>query len=361
MFKDIFSGISTLTGLTIGAGMLGLPYVVSKVGFILGMILMVILGIVCIVVNLCIAEVVLRTKGKHQLAGLAEKYYGKKGKFVFSLFSVLSLYGSLAAYVIGSGVLLVDLFGGNSFFFSLIFWFVLSCALFGGLKVLQKFENIFASLKMFLLLLIAVIATLKFNRLDLTIHLKNVLYPYGVILFAFSGIWAIPEMAFQIKDKKDLKRAIIYGGIIIILFCMFFVFGVISSLDKVEEVGTIGLGLFGDLFALFAFATAFVAIGFSLKDSYHLDYKINEHLSAVLVIIVPFILLLFGALSFIKLLDITGGLIGGSLFIMSILLFLKAKKKGNRKPEFEIKLGYLSYILILLLIIGLLASVYYAF
>ncbi|HLD10827.1 MAG TPA: aromatic amino acid transport family protein [Candidatus Nanoarchaeia archaeon] len=361
MLRDIFSGMSTLIGMTVGAGILGLPYVINKAGFIPGIILMIVLGTISIIVNLCIAEVVLRTKGKHQLIGLAEKYLGKKGKLIFGVFSILALYGTLVAYILGAGDSLKAIFGGSSFFFSLLFWFIFSCVIFGSIKILEDVEDIFSSLKMLLLFIISIIAIFHFKRLELSFDLKNILYPYGVILFAFSGIWAVPEMALEMKNKKNLKKAIIYAGFIVLLFSILFVFSLLSSLAEIKEVGTTGLGLLGNIFALFAFATAFVAIGYSLKDSYSLDYKLNKNLSWLFVIIVPLIIVLLQFSSFIKVLEFTGGILGGLILILSILLFLKAKKLGNRKPEFDLKLGYFSYLIIILLIIGVFVSLYYSF
>ena len=61
--------VTTLVGTIVGAGILGIPYIVAKAGFLVGFILMLILGIAFIFLNLFAGEIVLRTKEQHQLTG----------------------------------------------------------------------------------------------------------------------------------------------------------------------------------------------------------------------------------------------------------------------------------------------------
>ena len=117
--KQFIMAIATLVGTIIGAGVLGIPYAISKSGFIPGMIILVILGFAVLILNLCVGEVALRTKGRHQLPGYAEKYLGKWGKHVMSFSIIFAIYGALIAYFIGSGNVLADIFnlGNWSFLF----------------------------------------------------------------------------------------------------------------------------------------------------------------------------------------------------------------------------------------------------
>src|SRR3990167_1848687 len=84
----LWIAITSLIGTIIGAGILGLPYVISQVGLFYGAILIVLLGLAFLGINLFLGEIVLRTNGKHQLTGYAEKYLGPKGKKImaFSFF-----------------------------------------------------------------------------------------------------------------------------------------------------------------------------------------------------------------------------------------------------------------------------------
>ena len=83
--KPLLEAIATLVGFTIGAGILGIPYVIAKAGFVTGIINILIIGILVLFLNLYSGEIVLRTKGDHQLTGYASIYLGKTGKFLMAI------------------------------------------------------------------------------------------------------------------------------------------------------------------------------------------------------------------------------------------------------------------------------------
>ena len=80
MVKKAILAASTLIGTIIGAGIFGIPYVVVKSGFPIGLTHILIIAILTIITMLYLGEIALRTKENCHLAGYAEKYLGKKGK-----------------------------------------------------------------------------------------------------------------------------------------------------------------------------------------------------------------------------------------------------------------------------------------
>jgi amino acid permease len=136
----LWEAIATLVGTIIGAGILGIPYVIAKAGFWTGIFDIVLLGIVVLVIYLYLGEVVLRTEGFHQLPGYAEKYLGKIGKRLMVFSMVFGNYGALIAYIIGVGLALAAIFGGNSLTYSLIFFVIAAIIIFKGLKAVGKSE-----------------------------------------------------------------------------------------------------------------------------------------------------------------------------------------------------------------------------
>src|SRR3990167_6849935 len=131
--KKFFSTAFTLTGTTVGAGILGLPYVFSKSGFFLGLFIL--------FINLCLGEISLRTKKIHQLPGYAEKYLGKNAERIMFFSVVFGIYSALLAYMIGEGQSLSKLFFGHleySFYFAIAFWLFMTIFLREGLKGLKK-------------------------------------------------------------------------------------------------------------------------------------------------------------------------------------------------------------------------------
>lgn len=115
-----------MLGMIVGAGILGIPYAFARAGIFYGLLNLVVVGIFVTIINLQIGEISLRTNGKHQLTGYAEKYLGKFGKELMAFAMVLGIYGAMIAYLIGSGDTLSSLFGGNPLFYTLIYFIVFS-------------------------------------------------------------------------------------------------------------------------------------------------------------------------------------------------------------------------------------------
>ena len=69
MKRNIPKAIAMLCGTVIGAGVLGIPFVVAKAGFFVGILSIILLGLAVLALNLFVGEIVLRTPGNHQLPG----------------------------------------------------------------------------------------------------------------------------------------------------------------------------------------------------------------------------------------------------------------------------------------------------
>ena len=103
MNSKFYSAVATLMGCVLGAGILGIPFVVSKAGFSIGLFWIILLGLAVLLINLYMGEIILRTKGFHQLTGYAEKYLGQKGRVLMTISMMIGIYGALLAYIIGVG------------------------------------------------------------------------------------------------------------------------------------------------------------------------------------------------------------------------------------------------------------------
>ena len=361
--KPEAEAIGTLTGTVIGAGVLGIPYVVSQSGFLIGAIFILVLGFAILMTNLFIGEVVLRTSGNHQLTGYAEKYLGKTGKKLMTLTMIFGIYGALIAYIIGVGQSLSAVFGLTPLTFSLIFFALASTLVFIGLNLIKRVEVVFATV---VLLIIAVIIFTGYNDINVTnlttINLSNMFIPYGVILFAFLGAAAIPEMKeVLVKKRKLMKKSILIGSLIpLVAYFIFALIVVGVTGTKTTEIATIGLGrvlgqqmvLFGNLFAAFAMSTSFLTLSIALKEMFNYDYKLHKHLSWALTCFIPLILFLIGIKSFIKTISTTGAIAGGVEGILIISMFLVARKKGDRKPEYHLKKSLIIALSLVLVYLG---------
>jgi len=367
MKKELLEAIATLAGTVIGAGILGIPYIVQKTGFMVGLAYIIIIGLSVMIVNLCLGEVVLRTEGKHQLTGYAQKYLGKYGKWLMTFSMVVGIYGALTAYTIGEGSSFSAIFGGSSIVYGLIFFAIMMVLIAIGLKAIERSEIILNILKIstFAVIVFLALSSKFFDFSNLSqVNLSNMFLPYGVILFAFLGAAAIPELKEELeKNKKDLKKAIVFGSLIPLIIYAIFTFIVIAvNGASTTEIATIGFGeLFGknmliivNIFAIITMATSFVALGLALREMYEYDFKLKNYIAFGLVGIVPLAIFLSGWHSFVNTLGITGAVAGGIEGILLILMFWKAKKLGKRKPEYEIKINkFVGSLLIAIFIAGI--------
>ncbi len=360
----LYGGISILIGVTIGAGILALPHAVANAGFLTGIIDLAAIGIAMLVLNLCLGEITLRTKGNHQLTGYCEKYLGKTGKHLMGASMVIGIYGAIIAYTIGGGQSIAQIFGGNNWLWSTIFFLIGMAIIYKGLGALEKSEFTMEIIKLatFALIIALIFFSGKINSLNWTrFELNNLFLPYGVILFAYLGTTAIPEMREEMRGNwKQLKIAIIAGSTIPIFVYLLFAIAVVGiGGQKTAEIATITIGqmlgttglVLANIFAVLAMFTSFIALGYGLKEMYHYDYKINVNTSFLLTFAIPQLLLLVGMQSFAKTLEITGAISGGLAGVLVVLMHIRAKKFGDRKPEYSINPTLLGSILLMAMFI----------
>lgn len=373
--KRFFHAIAMMVGMIVGVGIFGVPYAVEKVGFVLGSIYIFILGVILLLVHLLYSEVVLRTEGVHRLVGYAEIYLGEKGKMAAALAQILAFYGALIAYIIIGGqflhMILAPIFGGGVLAYQLGFFIFMSLTVGAGLKLVAPVE-----FTMTILLLAAVAVIFIFGMPYIwypnlyVMNLKEIFFPYGVILFAMGGAAAVPEIRDLLRGQEEkMKKAITIGTVIplvITILFSFVVIGVSGENTTAEAIsGLIGpLGgnivLFGAIFGFLAIATSFLVLGLNLKKIFHHDYKIGNLLSWLLACAVPLFLFLLGRPEFISMIAFTGAVLGGLEGILIILIWIKAQKEGKRSPEYKIKISeWALSLVVLIFILGIIYKLVY--
>jgi tyrosine-specific transport protein len=379
--KNLLEAIAILVGTVVGAGVLGLPYIVAKSGFWTGILVISFMGIVCTLLYLYLGEVVLRTNGFHQLTGYAERYLGKTGKWIMASSMFVGIYGALTAYILGEGKSISALFGlkdvavnligisvSSEFVFSFAFFLIVSMIVYLGLETVGESEMFVLPVYIGVIILVCLFSIQYINPSNFTsLDLSNVLMPYGVILFAFLGATAIPEMNEElVKNRRLMKKAILMGMSIPFVLYIIFTFAVVGVTGaSTTEVATIGLGLtmgktmlaLGNIFAIFAMATSFLALGLALKEMYMFDLKLNEKVSWFLTCFPPLFIVILGVTSFTKVISLGGTIAGGIDGVLIALMAYKAKTLGDRKPEYSIPINI--PIVILLSLIFIIGAGYY--
>ncbi len=360
--NSTLAAVAVLVGTIIGAGFLGIPYMAAKSGFLFAGIQIVLLGAIMLIINLYLGEIALRTEGNKQLPGFAEKYLGKTGKVIMLIVLIFDIFASLLAYTVGVGESLSHLIfssGAYSVHMSIAFWLFMSFITFFGIKTFKEGEV--AGLFLVGALLISVIVWLapKINIANLNyLTPKFFFVPFGTILYALLSIPAIPELERILSRRKNkMKKAIIIGSLIPPIGYFLFTLVLVGTKGSaVPEVATISLGPVFILLGIITMSTSYLAFATVMKSMLHYDYKVKKHIAWLVVSLVIINLFLFAtklSFTFTKILGVTGIISGTMIAILAILMLEKAKKKGDRIPEYTMPLNkFIMAIIILIFLIG---------
>lgn len=379
MVNSFTLALSTLVGTIIGAGIFGVPYVVAKSGLFPSMLYFLVLGGAVMLLHLFFGEVCLRTEKRARLIGYCQEYLGKPGKIAAVFSTLFGIIGALLAYIIIGGSFLHILFGEffniSATWFSVLFWAFFSLFILRGIQLIAKaelFMNIALFAAVFLIFFFAAphIQIENFSFM----HAEHLFLPYGVILFALAGWSAIPEIADFFKnrqEKRNLDNLIVAAGIIttllLFLFALFVVgvSGKATSPDALQGlVPFLGRGIIalGAVFGLIAIAASFLVLGNYLKNSLRHDFNMPYISSAGIAIVAPLLLFLLGFREFISVLGIVGIVLGVVEGALIVSLFLKAKKKGTRQPEYVLSLPrILPFVVAVVLVGGAAAELFFRF
>jgi tyrosine-specific transport protein len=362
--------LAILVGTIVGAGIFGIPYVISKSGIIPGFFYFFVLGGAVLLIHLLFGEVVLRTKENFRLIGFGQKYLGKWGK-VFILASVtVGVTGALLAYLIIGGKFLSILFSPflnlSSFQFTIIFWLALSFFVCRGIKLIARAE-LFTNLSFFLAIIVILgfcLPKLDFSNVAV-FDFSGLFLPFGVILFSLVGWSAISEVGDFLKSSqegKKIKKTIILSSVIVVILYILFAFSVVGVAgENVSPDALSGLKPFlgqkilflGVLAGLITLADSFLVLALYLKNTLIFDLRASNKLATFLACVFPIFLFLIGFQNFIGTVGFVGTVVGVIEGIIIVLMFKKAKALGDREPEYSLKIpSVLLYFLIAVLLLG---------
>lgn len=363
-----WQAVALLVSGTIGAGVLGIPYAVAKIGLVPGLIYIGVIGLLMMGMNLLAGEIAVRTKRQLQLSGLAARYLGPTGKWIMTVIVYLMLVGTMLVYIIGEGETLSTLFGGDPLYWSLVFFAFGTLMIFWGMRWVKVAELL---LTLALLLVVILIGVLSAPHVDIAnfghASLIDIFLPYGVLLFAFHGVTVVPEVHSLLKDNHvGFRKTILIAGVISMIVYMLFTTAVLGVTGvETTQIATIGLGakggamllLIGNVFAALAMGTSFIIVGLGMRDSLIWDFKFKPWIAASVVSILPLLLFLSGFREFIMAIDIVGGVFMSLEMLLVLLIYWKAKQMGDLPPG-KYRVHHATVLAMLLLVALTLGVVY---
>jgi tyrosine-specific transport protein len=377
--KNFLFAVATLVGAIVGLGMFGIPYTAANAGFFVTAFYIVVLGIVTLLLHLMYGEIVERGKEKHRLTGTVEKYFGAKWRRVMGSVIVYSIYASMLAYIVVAGKFLALIFPdiASEFAFGIIFWALISVGVFVGIRTIAEIELLMTAL---LVVFVGLVwgqgwGNIQFENFY-NFDFSHAFMPYGVVLFAFAGIFAIPEIKEVIKvDGKEYKKAIMWGTLLPIplyLAFLFLVLGVSGAGTSEEALAGLsshlgpGIVLLGAIFGLLAISTTYLVLGSNLKHTMEYDLRWGKIPSRILPVLPPLVLFLILFLadvnSFIGVISFSGAVFGAIISVFVILIYKRAKERGDKEPGYKLNLSKaVMWGIMALLILGGLYEIIYLF
>ena len=358
---------SVLIGTMVGVGVFGIPLAFSKSGFLVGLGFMIAIGLAMLLTYYMYGEVVLRTEQLHQLVGYTGKYLGPWWKKFMLFADTLSIYGGLLAYIIIAGDFLSYIFSGFYYatptFYSILFFAIFSILLYLGFRAVAWLEIGLVGIYSLVILITFIFGLPKVQLPNLMTFSPGAWFlPYGVLLFAFAGMSAIPLQRKILQGQEhNLKKSITLAvGIVAILYLLF-AFTIVGIVGEATPDTVSGLFEFIGgrmvfliaLFGILAVSTSYLTLGLAIYDVFRLDYKLKNMPAWLLVVLPPFILYLSGLRTFVDVINVAGAAAIAPISLILIATFAKAKGQGDRVPEYSVSVPkWLMRVLILIFLGG---------
>lgn len=324
-----------LLGNTIGLGIFALPYVVAQAGIISGTLALIASALLSLVTLLAYTELVASAPKHAHFVGALRSTLGPGLGTIGAIAFFGSTFGALAAYIAVGGtfaqMLFSDLWPVSVGVYRLLFFLVAAVLIFGGTRTVAR-AHVYAIALSSILLIGLLILLVPHVQLDhFTLWRPQHLYlPFGVALFAFAGLMAVPEMREVAKDTLTLRRAVRQG--LLLTFILYAVFiaiivgatGLATSPEALRGLGTVlggPLELVGAALGLCVILSAFMTQGLALTHTFADDYKIRYLLSWAIAVGAPALLVLAGAQDFVRVIQLTGGIGFGVCGLLLLLAY----------------------------------------
>ncbi|WP_108649114.1 amino acid permease [Dongshaea marina] len=279
-----------VAGTALGAGMLAIPMVLARLGFVGGSLVMLLVWAFTSYAALLLLEANLRVGVGSNMHGMAGKLLGKGGQWLTNASMMFLLYALLMAYVIGAG----DLLHGTLASFGW-HWPMMLCqllvVLIGGLVVMlgtaavDKFNRLLFAIMLICLLLalVMMLPRISFTHLyEMTPQLDGWMNTLPVLFTSFGFMVVIPSLVSYTNASGRQLRWVVLGGSGIPLVCYWLWFiacignlsaehlsglsGNVNQLVTALGHGMSELQPILHIFAAVALATSFLGVSLALFD-----------------------------------------------------------------------------------------------
>jgi tyrosine-specific transport protein len=353
-FATLLSATSLIAGTTVGAGILALPSVALKPGFLYSSIALIGAWLYMVSTGLLIAEVSCNYNVKNVtgstnngILSLTKKILGSKEATLAGTVYIFIHYALLTAYIAEAGEVLNKIFNLPTYIGPLLFTSTIGSVIaFGSSNLVEQTNNFFVLIILisFLGLVSIGLPLIKVSNL-LQGDISSVYSTIPVMFVALVYHNVVPSVCETLKyDKKSIQNAITYGSFIPLLMFLIWNFVILgigankSSIENFDPVDALRTGSgnslvssFISIFSESAIITSFLGFVIGLMSFYTdiFPNKSNRDLGLyTLVLIPPLIIAISNPNIFLGALDLAGTF-GISLLFGAIPCLLAWKLRGS--------------------------------
>lgn len=218
----MLGGVLLIAGTTIGAAMLALPLSTGLGGFLPAFFLFTFVWLLMLWVSFLMLEVNLAFEGDVNFVTMVKNTLGKPGTVVMWVIYLLLFYSLLAAYISGSGPIILDAFE-HAIGLSLPTWtapywvLIFFCPfLYAGLRAVDSINRLLmAAMGVSFVVMVALLATHLQPELLLHVDTSYTLVSLSVVITAFGYHVIIPSLTIYLKrDVRQIKTCIALGSLL---------------------------------------------------------------------------------------------------------------------------------------------------
>lgn len=344
---------AVLIGTMVGVGIYGIPFAFAKAGFFVGMLWLVGLAVIICLFNLIFAELTLSTQGIHQVSGYANIWLGAWGRRLMTVANTIGIYGALLAYMIVAGEFLHNVLSQfltvDPQLYSLLFALAWSLLWVMRPRTIAAFELVLIGMYAAIIIAIAAVGLPHIKPEFLTGWAAEFWYlPYGIVLFALSGLTAIPIQRTLLAGRERLLRpAIIVSMVVVVALYALFALTIVGvSGDVTSPEALTGLyGILGtpvimlaSLLGILTVSSSFVMLGTALYETYHIDYRLRPSAAWLLALVPPALFFMSGLRNFIDVIGLVGAVAIGTQAVLLLAAYLRSRRMRLRVSELRLRI-----------------------
>ncbi|MFH2113431.1 MAG: aromatic amino acid transport family protein [Spirochaetota bacterium] len=333
---------SLIMGAGVGGGIMAVPYLASRPGPTVFIIVLAVAYLVNLALHLMLVEVLFRDGRDLQILELAKAYVfrGRFGRpLVWILFAVLlvSFVANLTAYISGAGDIFAEILGLRPLPARLVLYGLSAGVVYLGLKAIGMAEKLaLGGIAAIIILLVTGVHgyVLPFG-IKASGGWEATLGLYGMVMYGLYAFFAVPQVVRGLRWSPRLVAPAIATGLGMNAFLTLFLTILALGLPgEPTEVAVIGIarsstplsGTAAMVFIILAMLTSYWSVSLALRDIVLERTGLRPRLAWLLVTLPTLGLIIYGRLGFLEYLKIAGGITGLVVVFLTLPMYLQARK-----------------------------------